>query len=91
MGRRSLLAIATAVVALPAVAEEASELQTYSIKELEEAAFGSYADRDFVSTDKLLDEILRRQPEVAKWWEMRAQVRGACGICMAINRHLFII
>ncbi len=77
--------MATTLVALPAaaVAEEASELQAYSIKELEEAAFGSYADRDFVSTDKLLDEIIRRQPELAKWWEMRAQVCGADGICMA--------
>eukprot|EP00798_Chlamydomonas_sp_ICE-L_P020749 gene20749-27569_t len=64
----SLLLPATAM-AVPTV-----PLEGFSVDELENAAFRSYGDRDFISTIDFLDEIQKREPDMARWWEMRAQV-----------------
>lgn len=44
------------------------------IADLEDAASLSYANREFADTVQKLNELVDRQPESPRWYEMRAQV-----------------
>lgn len=75
LSRRNALAsatilLATNVVALPAVAAQAST--RLGSDDLERAASQAYASRNFSSTVDSLNELIRREPASARLYEMRA-------------------